>query len=147
MQYFYFYLSLYIVQSNAQFRGFSNSGSNSNHDLLKQIVDHTPEEEESFNRFGSGRRTSILDRARSRSNTFGTFPRTRPRFTPSVPRFGSNNVDLVHVQKKDQCEDLKSENELLKRLVDKLSKQQQEAEVKEKLLQVQIFKLNILVKL
>ena len=142
-------LSLVALQtSEAQFRGFSNPRSNGNHDLLKQIVDHTPEEETEhrLTRFGGGgQRSSILDRARSRPNTFTPLAqrsRSRPRFTPSVPRFGSgaNNLNLVTVEEEeaagDTCEDLRAENELLKQLVESLQKQQQKSEAREKLLQV-----------
>ena len=134
-------LSLAALQiSEAQFRGFSNPRSSGNHDLLKQIVDHTPEEEAEnrLTRFGGGQRSSILDRARSRPNTFTPFSqRSRPRFTPSVPRFGAgaNNLDLV-TPKEDTCDDLRGENELLKQLVESLKKQQQASEAREKLLQV-----------
>ena len=144
MRLFCLCLSLAALQiSEAQFRGFSNPRSNTNHDLLKQIVDHTPEEEAEhrLTRFGGGQRTSILDRARSRPNTFTPLSqRSRPRFTPSVPRFGSgaNNLNLVTPKKEDTCEDLRGENELLKQLVESLKKQQQASEAREKLLQVRI---------
>ena len=133
MQFFYLIFTLHFVHLRGQFRGFSSSRSGSNHDLLKQIVDTTPEEEEEqqFSRFG-GRRTSILDRARNRPS-IGSFPRTRPRFKPSIPRFGANSLNVVTAEEEDQCQDLRSENELLKQLVDKLTKQQQAVEAKEKL--------------
>ena len=135
MQFFYLVLSLHFVHLRGQFRGFSNARSGSNHDLLKQIVEATPEDEEeqTLSRFG-GRRTSILDRARNRPS-IGTFPRSRPRFKPSIPRFGANSLNVVTQEEQDQCQDLRSENELLKQLVDKLTKQQQAVEAKEKLLQ------------
>ena len=148
MRLFCLCLSLVALQtSEAQFRGFSNPRSNGNHDLLKQIVDHTPEEETEhrLTRFGGGQRSSILDRARSRPNTFTPLSqrsRSRPRFTPSVPRFGSgaNNLNLVTVEEDkaagNTCEDLRGENELLKQLVESLQKQQQASEAREKLLQV-----------
>ena len=143
MRIFCLCLSLATLQiSEAQFRGFSNPRSNPNHDLLKQIVDHTPEEEAEnrLTRFG-GQRSSILDRARSRPNTFTPLSqRSRPRFTPSVPRFGSgaNNLNLVTSKKEDTCEDLRGENELLKQLVESLKRQQQASDAREKLLQVEI---------
>jgi len=131
-------LTLHLVQVRAQFRGFSSSRSSPNHDLLKQIVDHTPEEEEeaTFPRFG-GRRTSILDRARSRPSGLSGFQRPRPKFKSSIPRFGSgaNSLNVVTQDDEDVCEDLRSENDLLKKLVEQLTKQQKAAEAKEKLLQ------------
>ena len=146
MRLFCLCLSLAALQiSEAQFRGFSNPRSNTNHDLLKQIVDHTPEEEAEhrLTRFGGGQRTSILDRARSRPNTYtGLAQRSRPRFTPSVPRFGTgaNNLNVVTPKKEreDSCGELRGENELLKQLVESLKKQQQASEAREKLLQVGI---------
>ena len=148
MRIFCLCLSLATLQiSEAQFRGFSNPRTNPNHDLLKQIVDHTPEEEAEnrLTRFG-GRRSSILDRARSRPNTFTPLSqRSRPRFTPSVPRFGSgaNNLNLVTPKKEeDSCEDLRGENELLKQLVESLKRQQQASDAREKLLQVYVHQNN-----
>ena len=138
--------ALHLTES--QFRGFSQSRTNTNHDLLKQIVDHTPETEEEtaenrLTRFGGGRRTSILDRARSRPNTYtGLAQRSRPRFTPSVPRFGTgaNNLNVVTPKKEreDSCGELRGENELLKQLVESLQRQQQAAGARENILKVQM---------
>ena len=150
MLFLYLWLGLGLVQ--AQFRGFSSprQAPASNHDLLKQIVDTTPEETAAaeaaagagrLSRFG-GRRGSILDRARSRPNTFSP---SRPRFTPTVPRFGSGatslNVVTHHQQQQQQqagsrCQELRAENELLKQLVETLTKQHKAAEDKVNLLQV-----------
>ena len=141
------WLGLGLVQ--AQFRGFSSprQAPASNHDLLKQIVDTTPEETAAaeaaagagrLSRFG-GRRGSILDRARSRPNTFSP---SRPRFTPTVPRFGSGATSLnvvTHQQQQQagsRCQELRAENELLKQLVETLTKQHKAAEDKVNLLQV-----------
>ena len=150
MLFLYLWLGLGLVQ--AQFRGFSSprQAPASNHDLLKQIVDTTPEETAAaeaaagagrLSRFG-GRRGSILDRARSRPNTFSP---SRPRFTPTVPRFGSGATSLnvvTHQQQQQQqqagsrCQELRAENELLKQLVETLTKQHKAAEDKVNLLQV-----------
>ena len=150
MLFLHLWLGLGLVQ--AQFRGFSSprQAPASNHDLLKQIVDTTPEETAAaaeaaagagrLSRFG-GRRGSILDRARSRPNTFSP---SRPRFTPTVPRFGSGATSLnvvTHQQQQQQqagcrCQELRAENELLKQLVDTLTKQHKAAEDKVNLLQV-----------
>ena len=151
MLFLHLWLGLGLVQ--AQFRGFSSprQAPASNHDLLKQIVDTTPEETAAaaeaaagpgrLSRFG-GRRGSILDRARSRPNTFSP---SRPRFTPTVPRFGSGATSLnvvthqqqqQHQQAGCRCQELRAENELLKQLVDTLTKQHKAAEDKVNLLQV-----------
>ena len=113
-----------------QFRGFRSrtEDSNNNHDLLKQIVDHTPEEDH-LKTFSPRRPSNILDRAKFRSNTFGSGRSNRPRFTPSFPRFGSNTVDIV-TENEESCSELKSENELLKQLVSKLQKQVEELQTK-----------------
>lgn len=126
--------------ADTQFRGFrsrtSTSDASNNHDLLKQIVDHTPEEESSLPASFSGRRPSnILDRAKFRPS-FGSVNRgssTRQRFKPSFPRFGSTNVDVV-TKDEDDCSEVQTENELLKKLVNKL--QRQVEDLKNKLRQV-----------
>ena len=114
-------LSWHCLLLNGQFRQFQRP-TNNNHDLLKQIVKSTPDDVERLgDRYPGDRRTSILDRARFRpKNLRRPFSgNLSPRLSPTPTRVQSSD-----------CEELRAENELLKQLVDKLTKQLQASELR-----------------
>ena len=112
-------LSWLCLLVNGQFRQFQRP-TNTNHDLLKQIVKSTPDDLERLgDRYPGDRRTSILDRARFRPKSL-----RRPFERKLSPR-----LSPTRAQSSD-CEELRAENELLKQLVDKLTKQLEASEVR-----------------
>lgn len=101
---------------SGQFRQFQRPSTN-NHDLLKQIVKSTPDDVARLaDRLGD-RRTSILDRARFRPKSL-----RKPFERPSSPRVSPSR------SRSCDCEDVRTENDLLKQLVDKLTKQVEASE-------------------
>ena len=110
-------LSWHCLLISGQFRQFQRP-SNNNHDLLKQIVKSTPDDVARLaDRLGD-RRTSILDRARFRPKSL------RKPFERPVP---SARLSPSRTRSCD-CEDVRAENDLLKQLVDKLTKQVEASE-------------------
>ena len=114
MRIFYLLLSWHCLLISGQFRQFQRPSTN-NHDLLKQIVKSTPDEVGRLgDRYPGDRRTSILDRARFRPKSL-----RKPFERPSSPRLSPSRVRTSDCD----CEDLRTENDLLKQLVEKLSKE------------------------
>ena len=119
MRNFYLLLSWHCLLISGQFRQFQRPSTN-NHDLLKQIVKSTPDEVGRLgDRYPGDRRTSILDRARFRPKSL-----RKPFERPSSPRLSPSRVRTSDCD----CEDLRTENDLLKQLVEKLSKEVEASE-------------------
>ena len=125
MRTFCLLLSWQCLLVSGQFRQFQRPSTN-NHDLLKQIVKSTPDEVGRLgDRYPGDRRTSILDRARFRPKSL-----RKPFERPSSARLSPSRVKSCDCD----CEDLRTENDLLKQLVEKLSKQ---VEARQQVQQVQ----------